>query len=457
MSAGFDWIVVMMLALGTGGGGDTLSYVPTDAYWKAKNVAVTAEAMAAELKAPVAQPADANAPKANDIRRLMAIRALGELKAKDAAAALKALTESKELFVADYARDALAAIEGKPTIAPRPAAAVLAKDVGVLGANCAAVFQVCLRLKTQPGMDALMAQMPEMDEAAKADTKDRLLQTLIPMLERSGNARLEAMTLGVSDDIGPRKGSIVMIARGVYDANATREVLRSASDFTASVKRENPTFDGVEVIRVGGDAGFILPSDDCLVLVTGPGTKELPYEATIKAIKAGKGSLAENAEMAKLLKSVDANSPLWAVIEVSEAYGQCPYLDGLDSVTLTANVKDDTIAASVAAIGKDANDVPQFLESVKADIDSAKDRLTKTVERFAAAKVICEPFISLLDSISIKADGVKLTAKAEIKNASKFLTLMPMRMLGSMSVRSSATGGQSQNARPAATPRGTDF
>ena len=81
--AAMNTMMVLMAVLMTGGRGDVLSVVPTDAYWQSKNVTVSAETMLAELKTADAtgrQPAD----KSQEIRRLMAIRTLGELKAKEA-------------------------------------------------------------------------------------------------------------------------------------------------------------------------------------------------------------------------------------------------------------------------------------------------------------------------------------------------------------------------------------
>jgi hypothetical protein len=96
----------MMLVLLAGGGNDLLDYLPAKHYWQAKSVTVTTENLLAELKA---DPKD----KATAVRRLMAIRTLGEQKDPNALPALKKLLGSKELFEDEYARRAVAAIEGR--------------------------------------------------------------------------------------------------------------------------------------------------------------------------------------------------------------------------------------------------------------------------------------------------------------------------------------------------------
>jgi len=165
MAFGFIEILLALLT-GGGGGNDLLDYMPTAAYWKAKGVEITAERMAAELATeepadaaklvrdlgaddfatreaamkklramgPAAAPALEQAADNDDpevkmrarqllqkvaatggaqakaVRRLMAVRALGKLKRPEGLAALRPLLASKEPFVADYARQAIAAV-----------------------------------------------------------------------------------------------------------------------------------------------------------------------------------------------------------------------------------------------------------------------------------------------------------------------------------------------------------
>src|SRR5688572_2329943 len=169
MMAVFYSFLALVLSLVTGGGNDLLDYMPTVGYWAEKNVQVSLESMTAELAerpardvgpliadlgSPDAETRDKAALKIREIggagalsalseagespdaevrrrarallqqiggdeiqrgvRRLMAIRTLGQLRNPQAVAALKPLLESKQLFVAEYAQNALDAIEGRP-------------------------------------------------------------------------------------------------------------------------------------------------------------------------------------------------------------------------------------------------------------------------------------------------------------------------------------------------------
>src|SRR4051812_49756963 len=157
MAVGSFGIFSILFALLSGGANDLLDFVSSDAYWKAKAVTVSMEQLTAELKTeagadvaelikalgageyaqreeaarkiiaqgPAALPGlekaadDPDAEissrvknlmqqirlnsKAGGVRRLLAIRTLGELKKPEALPLLKPLLTSKEMFVADYA------------------------------------------------------------------------------------------------------------------------------------------------------------------------------------------------------------------------------------------------------------------------------------------------------------------------------------------------------------------
>ena len=170
--------LILLMVMG-GGGNELLDYTDPATFWKAHDVPMTAEAMLGELAPPKAGDVsglieDLGSPdyatrararqkllqagkkaipelkKATDaddfetamaakailremkveagddrLRRLMAIRTLGQLKAEGAADALEKHLKSNDPFVRDYARRALARIEGhrqRPRRRPPPAA-----------------------------------------------------------------------------------------------------------------------------------------------------------------------------------------------------------------------------------------------------------------------------------------------------------------------------------------------
>ena len=76
----FSIFLIFTILLGGGQGNDLLDLIPTDAYWKSKDVEVNLTNILLELNS--LKPDDTS--KATAVRRLMAIRTLGELKSPDA-------------------------------------------------------------------------------------------------------------------------------------------------------------------------------------------------------------------------------------------------------------------------------------------------------------------------------------------------------------------------------------
>src|ERR1051325_4906437 len=167
MATGASMILILLSLIGGGGGNHLLDYASSQSYWKSKGVVVSVQTMTNELRssdakdiseliAQLASPdgqvragaakkiiqlgegvlpqlekavetpdpevaasvktliADISAAsKVNAIRRLMAIRTLGELKKPESVNALRPLVSAKEMFVSEYAARSIAQIEGK--------------------------------------------------------------------------------------------------------------------------------------------------------------------------------------------------------------------------------------------------------------------------------------------------------------------------------------------------------
>jgi hypothetical protein len=280
----FAGILMMLLA---GGPTDLLDVVHTDAYWKAKQVTVSAEQLIADASGKGAAAAgDPSAPQAAAVRRLMAIRTLGETKQAGAVSTLQGLTEAKEPFVADYAKAAIAAIQGKPIARPVPPADARMTDVWMLPAQSDLVAQV-----TTTGMPPvagdIFGDMPLPAGANKQEILAQMTGSLLPVVERIGNVHLASITLGLH---GAAQGGYgVIVARGQYDAKAAAAML-------AQQQTPSTTVDGIEVFQPEKSVALILTSDTRAVLVVADGADALPLAAVIAAVKKGTGNLRDDAE-----------------------------------------------------------------------------------------------------------------------------------------------------------------
>ncbi|HUT60629.1 MAG TPA: hypothetical protein VNA25_22520 [Phycisphaerae bacterium] len=471
---------ILLFAVLCGAGHDLLDMMPTEAYWQAKGVTVSAETMLAELTPPAkpdaaewiaklghekadvreeatkklqgmgaailpqlqaaAKSDDAEvAARANmligkitgggaraaEVRRLMAIRTLGELKAADALPALKKLTASKELFVAEYAKAAVAAIEGKPYKRPATDAKAFQEDLWLLPRNCGLVAQVASSGQPLPKLQDWIATMggPGAPDGPRASAPDgpeamtrRFTEMLIKAAEQVGNVRLDGLTFGLSDNVSNKTGFLVLVARGQYDSEAVAGLLARGR------RAQGPeTVEGLKVYRPEREFAIMVPSTDRLVVVGGPARKDpLPVEAMAKAIKTGKGELANNTEMAKLIQATDRTGPVWAVARIGEAYQKAEFLRAFHTVTLTSTQGKELLELNLRAEGGEPNEVAQSY----AIMEKGLAKLRGEIARHADEAPPLKTFAEVLQAIQLHLDGKVVTATAKLRTPFQFIPMM---------------------------------
>jgi hypothetical protein len=496
-----SYMMLLMTLLTQGNGSDLLDYVQSQAYWELQGVEVSVASMRAQL-APVeagdmaklidelsgddaarrqaaagkiralgarALPALQKAaevargnpdkaaaiqnaigdvlkkPKAGAVRRLMAIRTLGELKKRGALPALRGLLKSKALFEADYARAAIAAIEGKAHKRAGIAPEALAKDPWLLPAECGIVGQ--MSVPQGAGFDfgeALKNMGPMLGGQDPQQALQMVTRTLLEGAERVGNVRLHSATLGVASDIGRRKGFVIVLARGIYDAKAVRRL--AAEEGSGEVEK----IGGVEVLWPDDEVALILPSNELLVFVAGPGPDRRArtsaetgdaaeaarparpiapgVAAMAAAIRKKAGSLKPDSAVGKLIKAVEPGAPFWAVVKVSEAYREGgPIIQPFDTATLTGKHSKDgqTLKLVLVARGLDADGVAAAVAKLEEGLQEGRQELAREAERMPALK----PIADFLASIKISQEGKTATATAQIKGGAS-MALLPMMFMG---------------------------
>jgi len=269
MVGGASILLILFSLIGGGGGNHLLDYASSGPYWKTKGVAVSVQSMTAKLKtsdtediselikelgspdgqvraaaakkivqlgevvlpqlekaADIPDPevaasiktliADISAAsKVHAVRRLMAIRTLGELKKPEALAALRPLIDAKEMFVAEYTARSIAQIEGKPAPPVGATAEQRQGDVWLMTADCRLVAQVA------PGfapvaVDELIEKIPAaaIGNPNKDQIKTDLTKAVLTVAEMIGDVRIDSITFGSSADFGPNAGFAAAIIRG---------------------------------------------------------------------------------------------------------------------------------------------------------------------------------------------------------------------------------------------------
>jgi hypothetical protein len=465
-------MMMLMLMVGGGGGNDLVDYIDTNTYWALQSVEVTLPAMKEQLTGLNAEAAaglakdligddeakasaavnkikligiaamphlekaakDAQGKPDNaarvqnligelyknlqgpDVRRLMAIRTLGELKKTGALAILKPLLKSKKPFEAEYAAAAIATINGKvfkrPSLTPKERM----KDVYLLPAGCGLVGQALMPPGKPVDITKTIKAMGNVGGQDPQQMLKQLTSVLTDAAGRVGNVRIDAVTLGLADNVGNNTGFAVIIVRGRYNTKAVREMLLQIG------RTKTETIDNVEVFKPDNNVAIFMPSSDRLVLVAGPRKEQIPVAQMIAAVKAGKGALTADSDIGKLIKGVDTSSSVWAAVKMSDAYRQTPMLAPFDTVTLTSKIVKDAHNFKITATGSDAEKVAQAVKEFDGHITEGRQELTKQAERMPMIK----PIADLLNSVKTTTDGTKATVTASLKGGSPVMSIFSM-------------------------------
>jgi hypothetical protein len=487
-------ILGLIFALFANGPNDLLDYIPSDAYWQQKGVAVSVETMTQELKAapPVqdiskliedlgsldvnvrqetqskieamgpgvlpqlekaAQSTDAEVAtrakesidklkgsgKAGAVRRLMAIRALGESKDKKAIDALTPLLASKDMFEADYAAAAIGTIEGKPVVRSQPDAKTRAADINSLPEHLGVVAQgIQLRPagKVPSVEEALKTLMPLERMGRGGMPQEQFVAGAIMVAERAGNLRVDSLTVGLSENVGDQSGYVMMIFHGQYDQEAART---SFFEFLHQEMQRRPPEYQPQALDIGGVPAVQQPGREQptllfldtqhLAFIVGPGAPSV-IPGIVADMKSGTGKIAQDEGMAKLLKEVDTTKPIWAVTRINDSFRQAPPLAAFDSIIATAEAKGADVEVNLTATGSDAAKVKAAVDSFNLLLAPLVPSLSKGVAQQTpkppGIDQTLENAIASLKTIKITAAGAKATGTATVKEANQTIMLMPV-------------------------------
>ena len=472
------WWLALVVLVGGGSSNELLDMVPTDMYWRMQKVEVSTAAMLGHLKAPEAgdvgglleelgsdqykvrmgaqkkllamgpgiidriRPA-LKSPDAEvamrvkeiiaalsarqgqgSIRRLMAIRTLGEMKSKKALGALRKLTGSRKLFVAGYARRAIAAIEGRAPAALALSAKLRMEDVWLLPAGCGMVAQVTLG----GGKDfdlatAMKGMLPAMGRQDPKRMIREMVDGLLGLADKIGNIRVDSLTLGLADNVGSNSGFLVLVVSGLYDREKAKTFLSALAHRDLTVKK----IAGVEVYSTDEGFALIFPSRERAILIAGPSADKLPIEAVAKAVASGKGGLAGEKELAGLIAKVDKTASLWAVARITKHYREeLPILAPFKTMTFSVKKARGRTYLALHAEGDDPNAVRDSLAQFEKGLKEVQVQVTKMSERMDMVKGLAD----LLAGVKISQRGTRASITATVKgNALGELIMSPILLL----------------------------
>jgi len=459
MLFGLNFAAIFSLLV-LGGGNDVLDYMSSDAYWKAKGVQVSLEQLKAEL-APVkeadvsalirqlgnddakvrdaasarieaigpaalasvkaildsADPEVATrakrivddlsiAQKATCIRRLMAIRTLGETKRPEAVPALEALLDSKESFVRDYCLAAIAAIGGKPQPGRSvPTHKQLLAETALLPGICDVVVQLALAGKEVRSIDKLLGQLPPVEGLDRAKLATKCVELLLPMVEKIGNVRVDSVTLGICP--GQEGAPGMFLFRGSYDSHAAIEALKA-------VGMESRTIEGMEVFQLAPHTqmALILPSDDRLILLAGDNEEKLAFKDAAAALKGqapGKRGEVFTRVEPLIAPAGSEDRRLWVALNIVDAMrdGAPEEVKAFEALTMLVQRQADSLVMHTEGNGANADKVKAAVEKLQNGIQDALKTIDALPPQFKCVK-------GILESIKVQADGTKATLDVSI-------------------------------------------
>lgn len=351
---------LMLTVFGGTSGNELLDYVDADIYFRSKGVEMKVETLMLEAKKP--DVADTASAKEASVRRLLAIRALGNLKDKKALPVLNSFVDSKEMFVAGYAKRAIAKINGE---APKKVVSKNWKlDLPLLPKGSGVVVHSAMSpLEGKPGLMHRVAAMKEMkgiDEMTE-EMKKGIVKEFFPIVDRIGNIRVDCFTIAVADNVGGNTGWVTGVVRGEYDKEALMNFInQEAADEMDLKKIGNTTY-----LMPDEHFAFGLQNNNLINFAAGPDEENLPLEEIQKAIDGKNEKLAFSEKLQKLIQRTEKKGNLWIAGLVTGEMLNVPFLKEFETVRLETELKDNNIHGVVIGEGKDADTVQKTMDTLE--------------------------------------------------------------------------------------------
>jgi hypothetical protein len=217
---------------------------------------------------------------------------------------LRTLVDSKQLFESDYAKAAIAKIEGKSYSTPVATEAERSADLALLPAKLDAVAQVAPDADGILSIESLLAQTPLPNEQ-KDQAREQANAQIVKLLDEVGNIRLDSLTWGFYAAPPGQPGNTMIIAHGAFDPMAVSAALGKAIPKSKQV-------DGVDVYEIDDDSAIMVAGNGRVVFLSREPGGNLAVETMAAALKKGTGGFATDTDLPPLVKSIDTKAPLWA-------------------------------------------------------------------------------------------------------------------------------------------------
>ena len=389
-------IMLMMLLFGKEGGNEALDYVDSKSYWGMQEIEMTSENLMRELEKPTLKKE--SKPKAAEIRRLLAIRGLGELKSEKALDVLVKYAESRELFVSDYAHEAIAAIKGEA--APKiDRHKEMLGDLAVFPKNAGVVMQAKMFDGPPVDLSGIVTELSKEMELSKINAMLEGMQGgLINFLETTGNIRIDGLSVGIADNVGDEAGWVGFHVRGAYDSKGMKSAISQLIGEEFEVKKSGD----VEYMMLDESVMFAFLSDNRCLLLIGPDLESTSYKVVSERVSSTVKEPAFSAELKALVKKTETSGAFWLAGLVTENMKQAPYISTFNSFLLETASKGKHMDIELRATGSDEDEVQKIMDDLeKLYGDFVEQKLPDMKDGPEQLK----PVIEFLESLEFRVRG----------------------------------------------------
>jgi len=424
-------LLFVLTGLLGGNAGDLADYTPTDLYWQMQDQRI----VDAQTMSAVLDDDDASA-----VDRLMAIRALGEVgkaEGADKQAVLKVLTplvDSKEPFVGQYAKRSIAWVKGEdPPALAMPTSAQLEQDLALLPASSILVGQ----LKVQPGNEPidLASMMPDLGAVGgpNALSKEELArqagEALVKALGMIGNARLDAVSLGLTFTGTGDDGYAMVVGRGQYDRIGVQIAFEQMAQEQGEDAFNFYSIGQVEVITIdnrGMQLAMMMPSDELFIFMFGePGPEGLgayPLAATAERFADPDRKPSFNEKVAAQVQQIDRDkADVWLAMqpsgpmttEMGEVFGA---FDAGHAYGVRG--EDGIMDVSWRAEGQDPAKVQETVTFIREGVKEGVTEMEQMMQQMPQMKQMFEPMVTMMKSIKVEQDGAVMTGGMKLDGSS---------------------------------------
>ena len=354
--------MILMFLSSSGGFNELLDLTEPEAYFKSQGIEYKVDALIGVLEEP--RTKDVSKLKAQEVKQLLAMRGLGAMKDKEALPALKAAAEKKTLFFKDYAGEAIASIEGAEYSAPSASADDLKSDLALLPEGVGLVLQARTSGGGAPELKKIVTEalkgMP--DAPAAEEILLNVSKEVVGLANQVGNFRLDAVTLGLSEEVNDDEGFVVIIGRGLYDHREVESVLSGVPRTT------HHEIGGTMFLGMDGDDVALAPvSKERLIMVSGADWESFPLAKVAAKVKAAPSEPKFSEALQKLIARVDRGGSLWGAGILPEAMKEEEPFAPFDEAVMWTRENKDTgkVTLKIDASGTDAKAIAAAMDMMK--------------------------------------------------------------------------------------------